>query len=1158
MQSKIKNIPIFKLVIAIRGLLFGVAVALILLIFSQTETFSRIKLIALDLNYKFRPPIHFRNDLGYIDFDDRSIITFGKWPWTRNRETALNQAMSLYGAKVVGYDVFFTEPNDIVFNPQRIHEILSDTSNHKEPSAETAFRDYDLELEESILNAGNIYLPEFMILAPPEIRSDKVAVQKEVDRIFAMQSEEKKAALEIAEQFSIPAGKEMQEKLFSCIDVVPPLARFVQASAGIGFAQITEDMDKTVRLSPLFIQYNGKAYPALSIVILSKMFSVPLNKIQIVPGHYVEFPNAKIPINSRSDPKKIITKTIRIPVNENCQMLVNWAGEFLEHGIHVSYSDIAEIYALNTAKKLSMLYPAEPDKVPAIFNKIHSVLSGEILCSADSIRKISIEITVARIAEGMMQDGSNKETILKSLFEEFQKLGLTNKNELSEIIDAVEYANSIADGNSSANSSSLKKEWTEEIKKNIDFFAKRSMADSMRPLFFPLPFSVINSGKEKSFSPVDLEGRIYMVGLTGEGTIDLNPTPYQSACPMVALHLNTLNTILTEQFLRFPGKYNEIIWTLFFAIIVGIISALLSPSKSFIGASLISGGYIVFVLWAWNKNGQWVPAAAPLMGIAGTWSGEVLIALIKAIIEKQRVRNLFSTMVSPRVLKLMEEHPDRFSLTGERKEATIMFSAIEGFGDVMKREAPEELTHILGNYLTPTSEIIMDYDGYIDKYEGHVIMADFGVPLDDTDHAWKCCFSAIEQQLDIEAFRLFVLARYGAEVKVTMGINSGYISAGNMGSEKKMQYTVMGDAVNVSARFRPANGIYGTSIITGESTQPLVSDKIELRLLDRILLKGKTKPTTIYEVMGWKPEAYLSEKRGKPLSDSALRRWLLSPPQKVFGYIELWRRIEREKNIPIAKEIADFFESQISTVENIIVNFAVLSIDGLKIELEKLEERCRVLGDKNYKAEDALASSSEPVWRQKLLAYLKRVENLKERIDTIKNSEKKTDIDSTTLSNLVLSIETMKGKIELLIENLPKRPKSGIESIARKLAAMREKLEGKEFHGAEETAKKNQTSYRNSVASFFNKLSLRKDEYHEAIAEAGAPSQNEIEMRTRFEKAMQSYFERKWDESKSFLEEALKFKSNDSPSAELIKRIDEYKVNPPGAEWQGEFIQRKK
>ncbi|HBW47272.1 TPA: hypothetical protein DEF17_05005, partial [bacterium] len=92
--------------------------------------------------------------------------------------------------------------------------------------------------------------------------------------------------LEIAEQFSIPAGKEMQEKLFSCIDVVPPLARFVQASAGIGFAQITEDMDKTVRLSPLFIQYNGKAYPALSIVILSKMFSVPLNKIQIVPGHY--------------------------------------------------------------------------------------------------------------------------------------------------------------------------------------------------------------------------------------------------------------------------------------------------------------------------------------------------------------------------------------------------------------------------------------------------------------------------------------------------------------------------------------------------------------------------------------------------------------------------------------------------------------------------------------------------------------------------------------------------------------------------------------------------------------------------------------------------------------------------------------------------------
>jgi len=146
----------------------------------------------------------------------------------------------------------------------------------------------------------------------------------------------------------------------------------------------------------------------------------------------------------------------------------------------------------------------------------------------------------------------------------------------------------------------------------------------------------------------------------------------------------------------------------------------------------------------------------------------------------------------------------------------------------------------------------MRYDGYVDKYEGDAIMCDFGVPMEDPDHAWKACFAALDQQEALKTIREQIKRDHGVNIYVRMGVNSGVVSAGNMGSTQRFQYTVMGDAVNQASRFEGANKQYGTYIMVGEETLRRAGDFIEVRILDRLVVKGKLKPITVYELLGRK------------------------------------------------------------------------------------------------------------------------------------------------------------------------------------------------------------------------------------------------------------------------------------------------------------------
>ncbi len=237
---------------------------------------------------------------------------------------------------------------------------------------------------------------------------------------------------------------------------------------------------------------------------------------------------------------------------------------------------------------------------------------------------------------------------------------------------------------------------------------------------------------------------------------------------------------------------------------------------------------------------------------------------------RKKVRGMFGTMVSPSVLSYLEQNPGSFSLTGARAEATMFFSDVAGFTTISESLEPAQLAELLNRYLSPMTDIIMARGGYVDKYEGDAIMAEWGVPFPMEDHAAQACYAALEQQEKLTALRDQLKQEFGHELTVRMGINTGTVTAGNMGSESRFQYTVMGDAVNQASRFESANKCYGSLIMIGETTHEAVHELFETRLLDLIIVKGKTKPIRIYELLARTGELNPDKARVVAFYDEAL------------------------------------------------------------------------------------------------------------------------------------------------------------------------------------------------------------------------------------------------------------------------------------------------
>ncbi|MCS7084445.1 MAG: adenylate/guanylate cyclase domain-containing protein, partial [Aquificaceae bacterium] len=213
------------------------------------------------------------------------------------------------------------------------------------------------------------------------------------------------------------------------------------------------------------------------------------------------------------------------------------------------------------------------------------------------------------------------------------------------------------------------------------------------------------------------------------------------------------------------------------------------------------------------------------------------------------IRSTFSKFVAKDVVNELLANPDALKLGGEKKEVTVFFSDVRGFTTISETLSPENLVQLLNEYLSIMTDLIISYRGTIDKYMGDAIMAFWGAPIPNEEHAYYACIASLAQLEELKKLQQRWVEQGYPVIDIGIGLNSGYAVVGNMGSSHRMDYTVMGDTINLGSRLEGTNKQYGTRIIISEFTYAKVKDRVYVRELDIIRVKGKNEPVKIYELL---------------------------------------------------------------------------------------------------------------------------------------------------------------------------------------------------------------------------------------------------------------------------------------------------------------------
>ena len=356
--------------------------------------------------------------------------------------------------------------------------------------------------------------------------------------------------------------------------------------------------------------------------------------------------------------------------------------------------------------------------------------------------------------------------------------------------------------------------------------------------------------------PAQLKDKIVLVGTTAPGLMDMRATPVDEVYPGVEVHANMISGILDKNLKERPAYMvgAEVVWLLLIGISLSFLLPLFTPAKAILASifTLIStAGLSLFV---WQNGNILMPVANTLMMIALLFALNMSYGYFIESRTKQQITRLFGQYVPSKVVEEMVKHPESVSMDGESREMTILFSDVRGFTSISERMEPKQLSMLMNEFLTPLSRDIFKYRGTIDKYMGDCIMAFWGAPLPDKDHARNAILAAVEMQASLKALQPHFRERGWPELHVGVGINSGRVIVGNMGSEERVAYTVMGDEVNLASRLEGLTKQYGVDIIVGEKTRNLVKDFL-YRELDHVRVKGKDKPVAIYEPLALVSEA---------------------------------------------------------------------------------------------------------------------------------------------------------------------------------------------------------------------------------------------------------------------------------------------------------------
>jgi len=365
----------------------------------------------------------------------------------------------------------------------------------------------------------------------------------------------------------------------------------------------------------------------------------------------------------------------------------------------------------------------------------------------------------------------------------------------------------------------------------------------------------------------DLKNKIVLVGTTAPGLFDLRATPVASVYAGVEIHANLIAGMLDGNIKQKPTYVlgAEVVLLLFSGLAMALVLPLVSPLRATMLTVVVLAAVFASNVLMWTEGNLVLPLASGLLMIAILFALNMSYGFFVESRAKRQITGLFGQYVPPELVDEMSRNPESFSMEGESRELSVLFTDVRGFTTISEGLDPKQLSKLMNEFLTPLTRVIYKHRGTIDKYMGDCIMAFWGAPLPDPQHARSAVLAGQEMYRVLEALQPHFKEMGWPPIHIGVGVNSGRMSVGNMGSEIRLAYTVMGDAVNLASRLEGLTKEYGVSMIVGEVTRAEVPDVI-FRELDRVRVKGKDEPVTIFEPIG------LAAETGKPVQDE-LKLW---------------------------------------------------------------------------------------------------------------------------------------------------------------------------------------------------------------------------------------------------------------------------------------------
>jgi adenylate cyclase len=858
-------------------LLIGIASGVAIALFSMTHLYQDLESSSYDFRFLKRndwvgQPKQMRS-VATIDIDDAALQEHG-WPLTRDKHADLINTISDFGANMIGFDIFFYEPSEQEISPEDLEMLEGDSFSRADLT--NLIRDHDKEFVAAARKTHIVYNAQTFEIA--EGRSLQFTQEN-----LRARSPAKDAAVADLAPFSTPIDPSKAERFYLATDMEVPLHDYIQSSRGVGFALPKPDHDGIVRHYRLALYYDGRIYFSLGLVMACDYMDVPLDKVQFEDG-YIGLPNATIEGQT--------VREVRIPTDGKYEMLVNWAGSFNETYRHLPYNLVMEFAAtehenraLKFAKNLLSETPAafEDDGQyleAASTTALAADLDPETLIGAKHIVGDCFAIEQALT----LNPDLTVEEFLKTTFgipeEELPPVVEVFSSFFNEVRDNLKVAAILQESpdlSVSEVADRLDGYSMKDIEHNVivlkSLIDGDGLSDKHRPLFFLDQVKAEGlhgeGGKARVITRDEFDGTVFFYGLTATGTHDLNPTPFGAREAMLGAHVNVFNTILTQNFLsRLPPWQNGLIM-----VVLGVLIGFLVPRFKAISGALVIlvllSVYVAAAILLFLQFELWIDILGPVTTLTVGYLSITLYNYVQKEKEKDFVQGAFGHYLDPKVVDQLVENPDLVTqLGGDQRVMTVFFSDIASFSTISENVTAVELVELLNEYLTEMCEIIAIHNGTIDKFEGDAIMAFWGAPVPMHDHAQAAVFACVDMQQKctelrekferenrmVELRKMWADQGRGEFLRVRMGVNTGEMVVGNLGSHTRVDYTVMGDAVNLASRLEGAGKAYGITTMISDETLRAAGDICEVRTLDSIRVVGKDEPVQVYEVLGRKGE----------------------------------------------------------------------------------------------------------------------------------------------------------------------------------------------------------------------------------------------------------------------------------------------------------------